>query len=247
MELITTFNDYELPMVEAWEENQPTRIVSSEIARKHGVVVDQQSILGPRTITVSGKVFLATYALCRNLFDEMAHNLNVGRARFRLDDERFIYATKDSLNKRYIQSMQGCAIEYQITFLCDDPFWYSENLTEQIATLTGSTQTVTVSPSGLESTPVVLSIAPSSTMTKIRFINNNSLSQVWLQYDGSVTPGNALVLDGYNKTCVNGGINELGFSTGDFFELLGAQNNPLIISGIGCAGELTITYRNRWL
>lgn len=243
-----TFNGYELPYVEDWSEDQDTRLATSPIQRLDGELIDARSNLAPRMISVKGKLWADTEAALRTLVNTLAYNLNQGRCELQLDTDRFIYATKDSFKKRFISGMAALGIEYQVDFFCDDPYWYALTATEQVETLTGAaSQTINVTPAGLENTPCMLAVVPSGTLTQVKYTNTNALSQIWAQYDGSVSAADTLLINGIEKTCTNAGANELGNLTGDFVDLIGNQLNPLVITGTGHAGQLTITYRNRWL
>jgi len=242
-----TFNGYELPLVEDWAEEQSTRLATSNILRLDGDLIDARSPLEPRIISVSGKLMADTEAELRTLINTVAHNLNYGRCELQLDADRFIYATKSDFRHRYVRGKAALMKEYEIVFHCDDPYFYALTATEQVATLVGGGETVTVTPTGQENTPCMLALTPSGSCTLVKYSNINALSQIWMQFDGTLGAGNTLLISGIDKTGTNNGANCLGSLTGDFIDLIGGQANPIAITGTGYAGSLTITYRNRWL
>ena len=239
------FNNYDLPLVEAWSEDHDTRLASVVIARRNGALIDAVSCLEPRIISVKGYIFQTTAALLTAELDLLTQNLNIGRSVL-VFQNRWIWATKQSFKITYIKGCKGQGLEYAITFYCDDPYWYEILETTVTATLSGSSQVVTITTNGTSDCYGTFTIIPSGSMTQLRMLNGHASVQQWLQFDGTVGAGNALVLTMELQTALNNGANCLPNMTGDFFVMKGGAANPIVFSGTGIAGALSVVYRSRW-
>jgi len=245
MTIQISFNNYDLPRIVSWSEDNDTRLAAVTIVRKSGSLIDAVSCLEPRVISVKGYIYAASSALVTAELDLLTTALNIGRSVLVFQD-RWIWATKQNFKINYITGMQCCGLEYSATFYCDDPYWYKIDTTTYSTSLTGNTQVCEITTGGTSDCYGTFTITPSGTMTKLRLLNGHASVQQWIEFDGSVAAGNALVINCELQTATNNGVNCLPNMTGDFFVFKGGVLNSIVVSGIGHAGVLSCAYLVRW-
>lgn len=244
------FGSVSLTGLQDWEESCDSRVVETVITRRDGAIIDDYPVLEPKTIKVSGIITGSGYEALRTTINTFEQNLNLlGRQALYLLDDRYIYAVKKTLNKSYHRSGLKCG--YDLTFVCEDPFWLSTSLTtvSSIAiTGGGSTDAVSITPSGNAPAPVKFTLVASADIGSVMFYNSYSLIDRFLKFYSAtekVLTGNRLVLDTSDKSATNAGANALSNITGDFFTLYPGVANSVQVTA-DAAGTLSYEYRARW-
>jgi hypothetical protein len=248
--LTPKFGSVTLTGIQDWEESGDSRVVETAITRRDGAIIDDYPVLEPKIVKVSGILGGTTGEGLRTAVNTFEKNLNLlGRQALYLFDDRYIYAVKKVFNKKY--SRNGLKCFYDITFIAEDPFWLSTNLTTvgSIAiTGGGATNTVSITPSGDAPAPVKFTLVASADIGSLMIYNPYSLIDRFIKFYSStekVLNGNRLVIDTAEKSATNAGANALSNITGDFFNLYPGVANLIQVTA-DAAGTLSYEYRARW-
>lgn len=235
--------------VESWEEAADTRLNAMQVPKRHGVLISEVPVLGPRMVRVKGRTQHSSFENLRATIDTMQRILNSGRQKLHLWSDRYLYAYKSSFGFGYVPGTGLVAMDFSIDFLCDDPFWYdlegesiSEVLDASDVSLGGGQYQSDISLSNdgtVFNYPVITVTADQgSVLTQVR-IQNLTTGKEFL-YDGSVALGNSLIVDCSRFTVQNNGAEDLTNWNGVFLDLVRGSNS------IRISGQ-PATYNFQWV
>lgn len=227
-----------------WGEDQPSRVGVETFPRRHGSITQKLAFLGPRTITVSGKVFKDSEAELKSYLNTLSATMSDrGRDKLYLrDDNRYLNAIKTGFGYRFGASRQETvSAAFNIEFLADDPFWYDgqtqSNLESAVAS---SPHSFTVNNGGGTRTPPLIEVKAVGG-DRTDFTITNTTIGLSMRFAGTIFSGNTCSIDCADYTVINGGSNGLRDFTGNFWQLEQGDNH------ITYAGPVTVDVNVVWL
>lgn len=228
--------------VEQLDWDDPTNIPTELVPRRHGALVTEQPVLGPRMIHLYGAIVKATAALAETQLNTLVVQMNSGRGQLSFNGSRYINCYKQDMNFTPSEGGGLAVIRYRIDFFCDDPFWYA-------ATATSSDQAVTYNPTSWAHSnggdalvyPVVSVIAGGSPVSGGVTITNSTTGKSFT-YSATISAGQTLAVDCGNFTVLNNGVSDLASWSGTFIWLQSGSNS-MLYAGSNCTVRIAYTQR----
>lgn len=214
--------DYQFVDVQEWSESLDSRVNETEIPRRHGALISDNIYAGTRTISFKGQLHSNVATTLRydlTLLQSYLNNLT-GTQQLWVHDDRYLNAVKKSCSVSYPTGTGFQVAEWNVTFVCGDPFYYaSTNTSGATNALSGAARTISYA--GTAPAPLTLAIYPTVPQTGLTLYHIVSAVTVgYLRYSGTIAaaaPG--LVVNAADFTAVNAGVNALTAFEGDFFNL----------------------------
>ncbi len=238
--------------IESWEEELARRIPATDVERRHGSLITGDPVLAQRIIRVSGKVASANEAARRTRMNSYGLALAEGtRANLYKYSDRIYKARCQSFRIREVDGGALAIAEFDVEFLCDDPFVYNSALTTDTQTVTTSPKAWTHNNGGgylvYPTISITANAGGSLGMTNPRL--TNSTTGKYIQYTGTIAPGSTLAMDCAAFTVKVGGTSYLqNFDTGGVFVWLKVGDNNLSFSFTGDApSAFSVSYYQRWI
>jgi phage-related protein len=226
------------------------RIPSSETPRRGGLIVGTP-VSAEKIIRIEGNLNHATDI--RTTWDALKTALMGGRQKFYSHDDRFIWATAQTLPEDYNPGLFKHLANIEIELLCDDPFWQAE--TQDIETWTSpvSEDDLTITNAGeAEAFPVITITAATSGALNIALYNG---STDFMTIIGNVNAGDVIEIDTETANCnLLANIatpiltDEMSMFDGLFWNLaVGANVITYEDNGsTATISSIVFTYRKRW-
>lgn len=225
------------------------RISEYDPARRHGVILGQPRY-DKQTVKLTGHVRGTTALAARTNFDAVKKavlSLNELRADQGLRD---LYFSDD----RYLRGQPknwsddgGIAaktvVNFDFDFVVPDPFDRHINWTRLVQAISSSPTSFDLAAGGtIYTKPVIYFITTGSNITSLTLENLTTGESV--SYTGTVLNGDTLVMDCFNETIENDGVDDLANHVGDWLTLL-PLTNKLKFTGSNCS--IKIDYLKRYL
>jgi len=250
MSIVLTFGGTAIEGLSGWSETLDSRAVVSTIPRRDGGLIDLLPPLETRLINVEGKIEKTSHDSVITALNTLQHLLNSGSQALKLDSDRYITAQKKSFNFKYVQGFSGKLVEYHIQFVCADPYWYSTTPVTSTTVIDSTSETITIA-SGANigncfTYPVITMTVDGASLTSFNLRNSYTTINSSMEFTGTVTDNNSLIIDCSLKTVTNNTISSLNDFSGDFWPIDGGVDNIIYYTGNVSAGTLTIVYTPRW-
>lgn len=242
--------------IETWQESANSRLNAMTVPNRHGALVSSAVVQDARQITVTGRVVSSdgTAIGLRTQLSALSELLSRLNKRLQLWDDLYVNAYKGNFTFAYVPGSALRAVDFSITFLCVDPFYYSTTTGSQSYNLTTGDialditnniykKAVTLNYTGtfLEYPVWTVTAGPTVPLTRIT-IRNLTIGRQFV-YTGIVAVNTALVVDTLFFTAQNNGANDLTNWNGDFIWIQ-SGNNSLEFEGTAPA-SYALTYRIR--
>jgi len=163
----------------------------------------------------------------------------------------------DFPDDRYYLAKVAAAIEYEIVthklargsiqFICPDPLAYDNDAVSRDHDIDADHQTVTETTGGTAYIEPIYTLTAGEDLTDVTIKVECIETLEELQWIGSLTNGQELVIDVANWIVKKEGSASMATVSGQFPRLLPDQANHIKITNFSTTGSLTIGYRNRYL
>lgn len=247
MALGIKFNSTTLTGARSWSQKLASRVFEITIPRMDGVSVDTAPKRDARIITIDGRIASSSATALRTSINTIEAAIESGQGSLYLHDDRYLTAVKRQFDVDYMQ--HGKAADYQLIFVCPDPYFYSTSATSDTTNAISTPSTdvaINLGSLGNAPTPPVFTFTPSGgAATSVKFYNTHASIDTWIQFDGTIADGTDLIIDCGNLTATNAGTNCLSEITGDFYNLYAGASNTITVT-TDRAGNMEYTFRARW-
>jgi phage-related protein len=235
-----------------WQETANSRINTAIVPRRHGLLINDTVVEDARTIQVTGTIDSpdGTQLGLRTVLDMLSELFTHRNAPLQLWDDRFLNAWKSGFAFKYIEGSGLRAVDFSLTFICADPFWYEneDDLDDHDLTLLDTPLDITNSIYRREytiendsSALVYPEITVSPGLTPLAFVVVRNMSTGrWFKYTGTVAVGTSLVAKMADFLVLNNGVDDLAHFDGDFLYLKTGANT------IQIEGTAPASYRFSW-
>ena len=231
--------------VEQFDWNDQTYIASETIPRRHGALVTEEPVIGPRRFSLTGMIVQATAALCESRYSTLAKQMNISGQpkRLRCNSARYISCYKKDLNPRPVEGVGLVAMRYVIDFFAADPFWYSTSATsvDQVASYGVTAWTHTNSGDAMVWTTITILADQGGAVTAPFSLANSTTGQTFT-YNGTIASGQSLVINCANFSVANNGTSDLTNSSGSLIQL-DSGGNSMVFTGVAATVRIAYTQR----
>jgi hypothetical protein len=248
----TDISDY----IETWQESANARLNAVTVPNRHGALLSSAVVQDARQITLTGRIVSpdGTATGLRTVIENLSELFARQNKRLQMWDDRYINCYKANFSFAYVPGSALRALDFTITFLCIDPFYYdtssgstSYNLTtgDTAIDITNNiyNKAVTLNYTGKFITYPIWTVTAGATALTHITIRNLTIGRQFY-YSGTVLATKSLVVDTNYFTVTNDGTNDLTHWTGDFLWLQNG-NNSLEFEGTAPATySLTYAIRN---
>ncbi len=222
-----------------------SRISETVVPRRAGVVISEPA-LSKRMITVQGVVWGDDL---RSKRDALLAALNSGRQKLYLWDDRYIWATKNSFTEDYQAGAFQMYFNAAAEFVCDDPYFYSEDETVfDWDDVVAATDTDVIVVAGQATVKPVIRLTADSTETADWTIDIEGQE---FAIQGEVTSGLVIKIDCENQTVTNNstGADLFALFDGEFPELAVGNNYIEYTreSGTAAISRIEAEWVDKWL
>lgn len=205
-----------------------------------------------KIITISGSIAQTTEAnldalidTFKGYFNGIAKTLSIAYG----SGTRLYTATKNALSITRQNTAKWA--DFELSFICTDPFGRDANITSITNTLNYTSQTLTITPTIAGNAPVQYPIitltidALTGTGDYVQITNNNNDQQMLL-YGFNLTAGAVIVIDTFTRTVTINGV-EVDYR-GTFLELSPGSQSITYTDGFTTRQvDIVIGYYKRWL
>lgn len=225
------------PYIETWQEKLDTRLNAVTVPNRAGVLFSSARVLDARRIDLTGRIVSpdGTALGLRTTLDTLSNLFNQLDQQLQLWDDRYITATKATFGFAYVPGSAMRVVDFQVSFLCADPFTYSTSgSTNSYNLTTGDVaiditnniyrQSDTLNYTGTFLTFPVYTITAGATPLTHITIRNLTIGRQFV-YSGTVAPTKSLVVDTANFLVTNDGTSDLTNWNGDFIWLQPGNNS----------------------
>ena len=236
-----------------WKPTNTYRSQKFTIARREGARIPN-AILDERSLRIKGKVIGTTALTARTTWDALMTSLNSNLLNPASEAKtKDLYLFEDRLLQGIIQKITPdfeaalSVINFDLDFVCGNPFYRSAQKTRVATTMAASPQTFTVTPVGNAFTRPVIRITAGGANITVVTVKNLTSDQSW-SYTGTLTAGNILVFDGEELTLDNNGVNALSGFSGEpqMFLVPGANLFSVTFTGGSTDSVIRVDYYDRW-
>ena len=253
MSIEVKFGDLVLDGVANWNSEIRTRVQAETFPRRHGAIGPDVTFLTERHVLLTGEVVKTSEALLDSYLDGLARRLvELGRDKltFKSTDNRYLNAILSRYRTRAAaRRIPALARGFDIDFLIADPFWYST--TESDSGLVQPDASPFVFPSALnnsgeaETPPRIEIKAVGANKSNIKI--TNTTTSLFMDFTGTITAGQTLILDHDDMTVDNGGSNALNdIASGSSFFSLVRGNNNISYTGPTSGVDITVYWTERY-
>ena len=211
----------------------------------HGGLDVSDGMYSQRIIEISGKIIAASNAEYNTKWDALAEHLNkedfwvVNRGRS-IKIKKLVGISHDSPS--LVPDPYG---EISISLLAADPFWYAENATSKVITISASPQSFTWTVGGKIETPPIIIIYNLLANVDFTLRNETDSDREFRITDAGAAPGTTITIDCREGTVTRDGTDIISSFTGLFLRFLGGRDNNLLYTGANC--RITAQFRNCWI
>lgn len=231
---------------ETWED-QITVTDNTQAIPGSDAAPARDARLAPRVVKITGKIggFSDRQAF-RDACDAFQSAINYGRvATLYKDSDRYLNAK--CLTANLSESGLSGAAEFDCSFICPDPYYYSTVTSTTSADSPASGATMAATNGGTAPLYSAWTITPGDTAVGTITLTNVTTGLSWAFGPTSITSGQDLVVDATQGTVTLGGANSLASLTGVFWPLLAGANTIRIdFTGITAITRLSVTSRARY-
>jgi phage-related protein len=239
---------YSIPTPQEWSEEVSSRTEMLTVPRRDGGILDDYPMLQPRTISIKGVIKENTLDLAKASLDLLRLNTEYyGKIQLKFINDRILYAVKGTCNYSWIKGFSGRLAEYELTFIAEDPYWYSTTgeVPGSQALSAGDTSFTITSSAGNAKTNARFKIIPTGSLTYCTIYNGTAGIEQCGIFSGAVSSGGSIVIDSSDKSCYVDLANYLSYYSGDFVMLkCGAANSFNVYSNV--TGTIYWYYTDRW-
>ncbi|HEY3281388.1 MAG TPA: hypothetical protein VGN26_03875 [Armatimonadota bacterium] len=214
---------------------------------------ETQALLGPREVTVSGRISASSAALWRSALDAFlaAHNPGTGYANLYRWDDRYRRACPVGLPTIGLNNRMKNTCTFEAHFRCPDPYLYAalastDTVLTPAAGAPGHNVIATGTAEALPAYTLTIGVGGTGTIV----LQRSSPSPVKsFTLTGTFTAGDVLVVDALAQTVTRNGANALSLLTaGSFFGLIPGSNNLVLTFAAPLTlASLITTWRGRYL
>lgn len=258
-----TYDFAEFSNPESQQNVLSQRLGDVEVPRRHGVSIQTTAFLAARQIILRGSIAHELDTLRGHIDNFFRQLLAEGRGKLHEWDNRYVWATAQSVVLSYREGAGMTVADFSVDFLCDDPYWYSTTLVSTAGTIVAGTP-LNLSMNNIDNTGHITTTLTLPTPPKITVqifsggmtactaaLGTRTFS--WAKSPGLVD-GQLLIVDMATKDVLLGtaaGGPDIGTSdrtglasTADFFEL--ASGNNTIVFTASHNVYATVYHRPRW-
>lgn len=215
--------------VSSWEPDVGNKYQEYKLASSDGSKI-KDIYLGMRTIKVSGSTLKSTPLLLRTALDSLMHLATLGEQELTLFDDRQILAIALPPSVKFFRGMTYA--EFDMTFLCGDPFFKKILLTEPAeVTIDSSPKEFVINNPGSEIAYPIITITADKAITDLIIQNETDIPDgedegIKFEYeDPAFFNGNTVEVDSRGSgTVYRGTTNTIRYFTGAFLRLLPGNN-----------------------
>lgn len=225
-----------------WNPSAALDYSSFDIARRHSVFIDPESVLArERKISLAGNVKGTDYANCRALYDAIIKEMLPGERWFYLYDDRYLkgYLTKETT--KYKASL--CYLEFTFDVIFPVSFYNHIARLRESETISSSPTSFNFSYTGGAFSKPKITFAADQGGDISSCVLQNLTTGESISFSGTVSSTNSLVVDCDEQTVLNNGVDSISYFTGDFLQLI-PGTNYLKFTGSKCT--IKIDYFKRW-
>jgi hypothetical protein len=241
------FDDYILDHVSEWDDSVESRISETVVPRRHGTYHEETFAYGSRKITMRGTIFTADWESSRTVLRDFRQRLSGGTKKLYFDDDEYIYATMQNFSYQHRAGYgQGKVVDFSVSFICKDPFYYATSPTTVQDTYMITDDTIVVTNSGnIDTPPEITIIAGTLSSTNVRITNTHADINQYVEYTATLGALETLVINHDEATMEKESVGVLNDFAGDFFNL-GVGSNTLIITFTGSSYiQCTVEHTDR--
>ena len=227
-------------IIETWEPARTFRFAQYVAARRPGQIIPSVEY-DLETLQLVGNVVGSTPQAARTAYDTLIQGLSNGLKNLFLYDDRLIKVYLTSEDHNYQAAARS--IPFTLGFTAPNPFFQYLNKTRVVQAIASSPTSFTVVSNGtVYAKPVLNFIAGGSSITSLN-LQNLTTGQV-MNFTGTVTAWNTLVIDTDAATILNNGVDGIAYFTGDFLQL-NPGTNILKFTGSNCT--IKVDFFDRFL
>lgn len=229
------FNNYDLTeLIEEHDEGRPVRLNAQVAPKRHGAIISEVPVYGPRQIRMRGSVYGSGADPVQDLRDTMndlQEACNNRRARLTMFTDRYYNAYCASFNWGYVKGSALQVAQFAVEFVCDDPFAYSAaDPTDVVQTLTTSDEAIDITNNiyrksfnltygGNAFTYPNIIVTAGASVEVIHVVIRNLTTGYLQQYTGTIAVLKSLIISNSGFTVRNDGEDDLVNFSGNFIAL----------------------------
>jgi phage-related protein len=255
MSYIVQYDDLDISdSVETIAIGSPKVVNMMSVPKRHGGLVSEVPTVGPRVISIRGKVQEQDFDTFWTKIDNLEKVFARFNKKFYLRADRYIWAYPMSFGWAPIEGSGGLSAAYTIELKCADPFWYAtsgtvstvKNLTsgDTIVDITAGyyKEAFNIANTGTVFAYLKVTVNAVSQITRA-IVRNLTTNRTWT-YTGTVPITKNLIVDSGNFLVTNDGTEDLTNWSGSFI-WLDPGTNSLEIEGTVDA-DYTLEYSPRY-
>lgn len=240
--------------VEQLAIGSPKDVTMMRVVKRHGGLVSEVPTVGPRTISLRGKIQEQTFDLFWSKVDELEKIFSRFNKKFYIRNDRYIRAYPISFGWAPIEGSGGLSAAYTVELKCADPFWYEESgVVSTTKNLTSGDTAIDITAGYYRESFVINNIGTAFAFLKVTvnavsqitraIVRNTTTNRAWT-YTGTVPITKNLIVDAGNFIVTNDGVEDLTNWNGSFI-WLEPGNNSIEIEGTVNA-DYTLEYSPRY-
>jgi hypothetical protein len=236
-----------------WKPTNTYRSQKFTVSRREGARIPNV-ILDERSLRIKGKVIGSTPDAARTTWDTFLNRLNHNRLNpasehisknLYLFEDRFLIGMLQKITPDFEGALG--VINFDIDFVCANPFYHSTQKKRKTTTMSSSPQTFTVTPVGNAFTRPTIKVTAGGANITLVTVKNLTTSQSW-SYSGTIASGESLILDTDELTLENDGANAFSAFSGESQLILMPVDNLFTVTFTGGSTNsvIRVDYYDRW-
>jgi phage-related protein len=196
------------------------------------------------TLKITVNIYGATSAAHKDLKDAFLKNIMTEDQKFYPDaGKRYLNVKRCAGTAHQWLSAQsyGMAAQVQVTFVCEDPFWY-EGYVEETTTIASSPTTFPIFVTGNVEVHPIITVTPSATNASMK-LENLTDDTLFTFIDANFLSGEVMVFNGVTGAVTKVTPDKIQYFAGSFLRLLPGLN---YIKYTGAVGTVKIAFTNRF-
>jgi phage-related protein len=200
------------------------RSSESERAYSHGVKDTSDGKIDKRIITVIGQVYGETVSQYRTNLEALYAALYKQDQKLYKTSSRYINVKKAIVTNSLEQNNFPRLSNVSIQFICEDPFWYSPEISEDTESISETPHEWNVSNGGDIEVYPIITITNSGSYASLSLKNKTDGNSLFTYDDSNLESGASVVIDCNEGTVYLSTTNTIRYLSGSFLRLLKGIN-----------------------
>lgn len=242
--------------VETYDEGNPVRLNAQAVPKRHGALISEVPVYGPRQIRMTGHLYGDDKEDLRDQINTIKQKLGNTRGKVYLFDDRYYNAYAANFSYSYVPGSAMLVAVFGIEFMCDDPFGYAETAPgATVRSLTSGDTPIdvtngiyreefTLTNNGNEFVYLKVTVLAGASQLTNCVVRNQTISHLW-QYNGIVSATKSLIVDSVTFNVTNDGVKDLANWSGSFIWLEPGSNTIQIEGSV--PATYTFEYQERYI